>query len=184
VSRLDLVKSATDAVSAQPDGGSPAARRLDVTRAWLHRVMTSFPQATWLTVRYGRHQVVPRVRVAAEHCPGYDAAGAGVRPDRPSPAAADPAAAGAVVAADTGAAGTAGADAAAGSAAARTAGRVPSGTAEDHAAAEVGSADGPPFGLPVLAELPELASALAAFATADDRMLDGILRLSRLLDSG
>jgi hypothetical protein len=36
----------------------------------------------------------------------------------------------------------------------------------------------------VLAELPELASALAAFTTADDRMLDGILRLSRLLDSG
>jgi hypothetical protein len=128
--------------------------------------MTSFPQATWLTVRYGRHQVVSRGRVAAEHCPGYDAAGpdAEVRPDRSAPAAADPAAAGF--------------EDAVGSGAARTDGHVPSDAAAGRAT------DGPPFGLPVLAELPELASALAAFTTADDRMLDGILRLSRLLDSG
>jgi hypothetical protein len=126
--------------------------------------MTSSPQATRLTVRYGRHQVVPRVRIAAEHRPGYDAGGADVRPDRPSPATADPAAAGSDVAADTGAA--------------RTDGHVPSGPAPARAA------DDAPFGLPVLAELPELAWALAAFTTADDRMLDGILRLSRLLDSG
>jgi hypothetical protein len=126
--------------------------------------MTSFPQATWLTVRYGRHQVVPRVRVAAEHRPGYDAAGADGSPDRPSPATPRPAGAGS--------------EDAVGSGAARTDGHVPSGPAPARAA------DGPPFGLPVLAELPELASALAAFATADDRMLDGILRLSRLLDSG
>jgi hypothetical protein len=107
--------------------------------------MTSSPQATWLTVRYGRHQVVPRVRVAAEHRPGYDAAGT---------------------------------DAAADTAVSRTDDRVPSGATAGRSTDEV------PFGLPVLAELPELASALAAFATADDRMLDGILTLSRLLDSG
>jgi hypothetical protein len=132
-------------------------------------MMTS-PQVTWLTVRYGRHQVVPRVRIAAEHRPGYDAGGADGSPDRSSPAAADPAAAGSDVAADTGAAGTDG--------------HVPSGPAEGPSADEVPWAGEAPFGLPVLAELPELAAALAAFATADDRMLDGILRLSRLLDSG
>jgi hypothetical protein len=108
-------------------------------------VMTSSRQATWLTVRYGRHQVVPRGRVAAEHRPAYAADGA---------------------------------DTAAGTAAARTLDHLPSGAATDN------SPDEAPFGLPVLAELPELASALAAFTTADDRMLDGILRLSRLLDSG
>jgi hypothetical protein len=96
--------------------------------------MTSSPQTTWLTVRNGRHQVVPRPRVAAEHRPAYAA--------------------------------------------------VPSDPAADRSVDQGRAADEAPFGLPVLAELPELASALAAFTTADDRMLDGILRLSRLLDSG
>jgi hypothetical protein len=176
-----MVEAAQEAIHTS--GGT---RRPDVTRAWLHRVMTSSPQATWLTVRYGRHQVVSRGRVAAEHRPGYDAAGAEVRPDRSAPATPRPAGAGSEDAVGTAAprhpatddADVAGADAAVDTGAARTADRMPSGTAAD------GSADRPPFGLPVLAELPELASALAAFTTADDRMLDGILTLSRLLDSG
>jgi hypothetical protein len=110
--------------------------------------MTSFPQATWLTVRYGRHEVA-RQGLAAEHRRGYDVAGADGRPDRPTPAT-DPAAAGPEVA----------------------------------GAAEASSTDAAPFGLPVLAELPELASMLDALVASDERLLDAVVTLSRLLDSG
>jgi hypothetical protein len=107
--------------------------------------MTSSPIPTWLTVRYGRHRVVPRVRVAAEHRPAYEAAGA---------------------------------DAAVGTDASRADQLVPAGAGEGPAG------EGPPFGLPVLAEVPELAAALAAFTSADDRMLEGILTVARLLATG
>jgi hypothetical protein len=42
----------------------------------------------------------------------------------------------------------------------------------------------PPFGVRVLTELPEFAGALEAFVTADARMLQGIVVLARLLDTG
>jgi hypothetical protein len=49
----------------------------------------------------------------------------------------------------------------------------------DAAAAEV-----PPFGLPVLAELPELAGVLESLVAADDRLLAAVDMLARLVDSG
>ena len=42
----------------------------------------------------------------------------------------------------------------------------------------------PPFGLPVLAGLPELASALDAVVTADRRLVEAVVTVSRLLDTG
>jgi hypothetical protein len=128
--------------------------------------MTSSRQATWLTVRYGRHRLArpglaaerrPGYAVAAEHRPDHESAGADVRPDRGSQAAPIPAGAGAegAVAAD-----------------------VPRPVGEPSVEADA------PFGLPVLAELPELTAVLDALVSADERLLDAVLTLSRLVGSG
>jgi hypothetical protein len=123
-------------------------------------VMTSSPIPTWLTVRYGRsHRVVRRVRVAAEHRPGYD-----VRHGESSQSTGDGEPTGSEVAADV--------------EASRADPLVPAGAGEGPAG------EGPPFGLPVLAELPELAAVLDALVSADERLLDAVLTLSRLLGSG
>jgi hypothetical protein len=127
--------------------------------------MTSSPIPTWLTVRYGRsHRVVPRVRVAAEHRPGYDLeqhdtaevpAAPLQQPDPVASGLADLVPAGAV-----------------------------EGPAGEGPAGEGPAGEGPPFGLPVLAELPELAAVLDALVSADERLLDAVLTLSRLVGSG
>jgi hypothetical protein len=127
--------------------------------------MTSSPIPTWLTVRYGRsHRVVPRVRVAAEHRPGYDLeqhdtaevpAAPLQQPDPVASGLADLVPAGAV-----------------------------EGPAGEGPAGSGSAGEGPPFGLPVLAELPELAAVLDALVSADERLLDAVLTLSRLLATG
>jgi hypothetical protein len=96
--------------------------------------MTSYPTATWQTLRGSGHRVT-RPMVAAEGSGGYEAA-----------------------ASVTG--GGAGGGAVGG-----------------------GGGDGVAFGLPVLAGLPELAGVLEAVAGAEQRMLDAVVGLSRLLAS-
>ncbi len=59
------------------------------------------------------------------------------------------------------------------------------GGADDHAGGR-DTADGrhePPFGLPVLASVPDLAAALEAIDGAERRMLEAVVTISRLLDS-